>query len=212
MTKRFKFLSGAIGTILGSSLLLGLLFIVSCDNGGDDPEPEEYELPGVYTFKKAELTAGAEDIAEALGFPVALIPTDITTAMADGLLAEAPCTDPENGAVELKADYKLFFTCIGEENEDQAGTWDINSDTTQLDLNLSVSTGNLQLPIKNLEINESTNVISGDITNFPITKTLLAGFLSSLPEEQQIAILSQIADDITILVDVYIEFQKVTTS
>jgi hypothetical protein len=205
----FKFFNTAVRTILGSVLLIGLFFVVSCDNGNDEPEPELYELPGVYTFKKAELTSGADAIATALGLPAALIPTNITDAMASGLLAEAPCKDTDNGAVELKENKELFFACVGEENEEKAGTWSINSDTTQLNLNLSVSTGDLQLPIEELTINESTDVIAGSINNFPITKSLLAGFLAALPEEQRNAILAQLADDIVILVGVDIEFQKV---
>ncbi len=211
MTKKFKFLSGTVRAILGSSLLLGILFIMSCDNGGgDDPEPELYQLPGVYTFKKATLTKGKEEIASTLGFPVELIPSDITDQMAGGLLAEAPCTDPENGAVELKANFDLYFTCIGETNEDKAGVWSVNSDTTVLNLNLSVAAGDLPLKIENLVINESTDVISGSIKNFPITKTLLAGFLVGVPGGD--VILAGIDDAVTILVDVDIEFQKEVTS
>lgn len=203
-------LNKTIGMLLSTSLLFGLLFISACNND-DDNEPEEYELAGTYTFKKAELVDGKEEIADALGFPAALIPTDITAQMAGGLLAEAPCTNPNNGAVELKANLELFFTCIGESNEEKTGTWSVNSDRTELNLNLAVAAGNLQLKIDDLTINEATNVIGGTITNFPITKPLLAGFLSALPEENRNAILAGIEDDIVIPITVDIEFQKVVS-
>ena len=210
MLKEFKFLNGPFRALLASTMILGLVFVMSCDNGDDgDPKPELYEIPGIYTFKKAILTDGKEEIAQVLGIGAALIPSDITDAMASGLLAEAPCKDPENGAVELKENKELFFTCIGETNEEKSGTWNINADTTVLDLNLSVEAGDLQLKIEELEIDEVNDVISGSINNFPITKTLLAGFLAALPEEQRNAILANIPDETTILVDVDIEFQKV---
>ena len=91
MTKKFKFLNGAIRAVLGSSLLLGFLFMVSCDNGGDDPEPELYPLPGVYVFNEAilqtEITLPFEIIP---GTPL-VIPAgrDITDEMESGLLEEA---------------------------------------------------------------------------------------------------------------------------
>ncbi len=201
-----KFLS----LLLGVSLLGGILFFASCDNN-DEPEPEEYDLSGIYTFKKAELVEGKEAIATALGNPALafIIPTDITNEMAGGLLAEAPCDNKDNGAVDLKANFELFFTCIGESNELKSGTWSVNSDRTELNLNLSVAAGNLQLKISELTINETTNVIGGTIINFPVTKNLLAGFLSDLPEEQRDAILAGIDDDVVVLITVDIEFQKV---
>ena len=216
MTKKFKFLNGTIRAVLGSSLLLVLLFIVSCDKGGDDPEPEPYPLPGVYTFHKAvlqtEITMPFEIVP---GVPI-VIPAgrDITDEMAGGLLEEAPCDNPENGAVELKANNELFFTCIGESNELKAGTWDVNSDRTELTLVLSVAIGTLNLKIEDFTIDESNDIIGGTIGGFPITKTLLAGFMSGygLTEQQITAILAGIDDNWTVLVDVDIEFQKEVTS
>ena len=207
MTKTIELLKKTTGTLVAVVFVMGLLFVVSCDSDSDDPGPELYDLSGFYTFKKAVLTAGKEDIADVLNLPATLIPSDITVPMSDGLLAEAPCDDSENGAVELKSDKKLFFSCLGEENEAQAGTWTVNSDTTELTLNLSVSTGNLSLEITELYINETTDVIGGNISNFPITKTLLAGFLAGVPGGD--VILASIDDNVTILVDVEIEFQKV---
>ena len=205
MTTNFKYLKRLVSTLLTSSLLLALIFIVSCDNGDDEPEPELYDLSGIYTFANAEL----QSELSIPGLPVTLpVGYDITDAMSDGLLAEAPCDDPENGAVELRDTNELFFTCIGESNELKSGTWAVNSDTTELDLNLAVSSGDLPLEISDLEINESANTIGGTIANFPITKTLIAGFLSSYPQETQDLILAGIAEDYVQLITVDIVFQK----
>lgn len=213
MKYELRSFKNVIRTMFLGSCMLGVVFTMSCDNGDDEPEPELYDLSGLYIFNEAVLTDGKVEIATALGNPqlAALIPDDITDEMAGGLLAEAPCDNPANGAVELKSNLELFFACLGETNEAKSGTWSVNNDTTELNLNLAVSSGNLQLKISNLVINELTDVIGGSIVNFPITKSLLAGFLVALvPDETtRNGILQGIADDITILVDVDIEFKKV---
>lgn len=211
MTKIINDLKKTFWVLFTSSLVLGMVFLMSCDDGNDEPEPELYDLSGKYIFESAELTSGAQGIADAIGIPVGLIPTDITDAMAGGLLAEAPCDDPENGAVELRSDKKLFFTCIGETNELSAGVWDVNGDTTVLTLSLSVPQP-LDLVISNLVIDETNDIIGGAIANFPINKTLLTGFLADLPEEQRNAILAGIEEDFVTLITVEIAFKKVADS
>ncbi len=212
MEKRARLFNRVIKGVFGSSLLLGLLFIVSCDDGGD-PEPEPYKLPGIYTFNKAILQTAITMPFELIpGVPITISEgTDITSQMEEGLLAEAPCDDPANGAVELKESYELYFTCIGESNNAKTGTWSINSDTTQLTMVLSVAVGTLNLKIEDLEIDETNDIISGSIANFPINKTLLAGFMSGygLSEEDIANILATVDDSWTVLVDVDIEFEKV---
>jgi hypothetical protein len=204
MTKSFKFINSAIGVLLGSALLFGLMFLSACDNDSD-PEPEEYEISGTYTFKEAILQTALTIPGVGITLPVG---TPITNQMKDGLLAEAPCDDPDNGAVELKPNFELFFACVGENNELKTGTWSINSDTTELNLNLSVSSGNLQLKISNLTIDENNDVIGGTISNCPITKNLIAGFLAAFPEQKD-AILAGIADDYVTLINVDVKFEKV---
>jgi hypothetical protein len=212
MTKTFELLKRATATLVSTAFMLGLLFVVSCDDGGDDPEPELYDLSGVYTFNKAilktEITMPFELVP---GFPIKVpANTDITDEMAGGLLEEAPCDNPENGAVELKANNQLFFTCIGEDNAEQAGTWEVNSDSTELTLILSVAVGTLNLKIQELDIDETNDIIGGTIGNFPITKTLLAGFMAGfgLTEQQIEATLAGVDDNWVALVDVEIEFKK----
>ena len=215
MTKFISDVKRVFLSLLTLSLLIGMVFLISCDDGGEDedPQPELYDLSGIYTFKKATFVSGKEAVAQEIGLPAALIPTDITDEMAGGLLAEAPCKDLENGAVELKSDKKLFFTCIGETNEDQAGTWDINSDRTNLDLNLSIQAGALQIKLQELTIDETNDVIGGSIINFPLTPDLVAGFF---PEPDGVNLTQEMIDAIianlpaAIPIDVDIEFQKIT--
>lgn len=191
--------------LFGAVLIAGMAFFVGCSDDGDDPTPELYPIPGTYVFNEAIL----QTAIEIPGVPIPISKgTDITDQMAGGLLAEAPCDDPNNGGVELKESKELYFTCIGEDNEAKAGTWSINGDTTQLNLNLAVAAGDLQLKIEDLVIDEVNDLISGSITNFPITKTLIAGFLAGIPGGD--AILAGLDDDYTVLVDVDIEFKKVS--
>ncbi len=203
MINKFKFLKEAFHVLSGSALIIGLLFMVSCDNSSDTPpEPDLYPLPGIYTFSEAILQTTFN--IPGIGIPITA-PKDITDEMAGGLLANANCVDPTNGAVELKSDFTLFFTCLTESTETQAGTWAVNSDTTKLTLSLSVPAP-LSLVIEDFTINETTDVIGGTIRNFPITKELLAGFLAGVPGAD--AILAGIADTYVQLVDVDIKFQK----
>lgn len=188
----------------GLSFVLSLVFMMSCSSGDENPQPDLYEIPGVYTFKKAVLQTTVT---------IAGIPfnkgKEITDEMAKGLLAEAPCDDPNNGAVELKSDMKLFFSCLNETNEEQAGTWSVNGDTTSLSLNLASPPlpSALQLKLSNVEIDKTNDVISGNILNFPLTPDLIAGFLpSSLTQAQIDAIISQLPP--ATMVDVDIEFEK----
>ena len=206
MTKRTNFLIAFIRTLFMSTFIIALLFTMSCDDNGDDPPPELYEISGVYTFKKATL----QTTLTIPGFPFPIpAGTIITDQLSNGLLAEAPCDDKSNGAIELKSNNELFFTCIGESNEAKGGTWAVNSDTTELSLNLASPPlpGPLQLKLEGLEIDESNDVMGGSVSNFPINKALLGGFL---PESQRDPILAGIDDNFVILVDIDIEFQKVT--
>ena len=204
MTRKFKFLKRTFGAFFASALIAGLVFTMSCDNGSDDPEPELYSLTGIYTFHEAILQTTITIPGTIITVPAG---TDITDQMAGGLLANANCATPSNGAVDLKADFKLFFTCLTESTETQAGTWAVNGDTTQLTLSLSVPAP-LALKIEDLEIDEVNDIIGGTIKNFPITKDLLAGFLAGVPGGD--TILAGIDDDYVQLVNVDIKFKKVS--
>ncbi len=211
MNKIIKFLKVASRSIFASTCIIALFFAMSCDTDSD-PEPELYDLSGVYTFKEATLQT---KVTINIGVLPITVPAgrDITAEMAGGLLAEAPCEDSNNGAIELKENHELFFACIGEDVELKAGTWSFDNDAAELDLNLSVSTGNLQLKLEALEIDEVNDVIGGSIVSFPLTPDLMLGFLpASYTEgksEAELEVLKALFDAVT-QVDVDIEFQKVT--
>ena len=214
MTERMKNLNRVLRSVIASSLVLAVLFVMSCDSGNDDPpEPELYDLSGVYTFKEATLQS---EITINIGqFPIT-VPAgrDITEEMSGGLLAEAPCKDPENGAVELKATNELFFACVGESNEAQAGSWSVNDDRTELTLSLASPPLPAALPLKieNLDINENTDVIGGSIIKFPLTPDLMLGFLPAPltdgKTQEELDALKLLFDPVT-QVDVFIAFQKI---
>ncbi len=189
MTHQSKDYTATFRRILGVILILSIGFVFSCDDGDDDPEPEGYELPGIYTFKEAILQTPivlSPDITIPAGF-------NLTSQMAGALLATANCVTTANGAVELKSDYKLFFVCLNESTAPtQAGVWSVNTDTTKLSLDMAkppLPTA-ISLDINDLTIDEVNNVIGGRISNFPITSDLYPG----LPAP--------------VLVDVDIKFQK----
>lgn len=208
--RKFKFLMGTVRNLLGGLLLFSILFVVSCDNGGDDPEPELYDFKGVYTFKSAILQSelaipGFDLFSYKAG-------DDITSLMKGGLLAEAPCKDADNGAVELKEADKLFFVCIGEDDEKDAGSWSATSDQTKLTLTVNTPAGVLPMAIEELEIDRNNDVIGGTIKQFPITAELLSGFLTPQPPILTQQMIDGILAGITnpIFVDLDIEFQKVS--
>jgi hypothetical protein len=212
MTKIINDLKKTFWVLFTSSLVLGMIFLVSCDDGNDEPEPELYDLSGYYTFKNATLqTAVTINIGIPINVPAG---KDITNEMAGGLLAEAPCDDPAKGAVELKANNELFFACVGENNEAKAGTWSANADQTELNLNLASPPlpTPLQMKIEELVINESTDVIGGSIIQFPLTPDLMLGFLPANMTDgktpAELELLKALFPEVT-QVDVDIEFQKV---
>ncbi|MCK5278601.1 MAG: hypothetical protein KAK04_08685, partial [Cyclobacteriaceae bacterium] len=177
MNKRIKFIKGTFRTLFASTFIIALLFAMSCDNSSDEPEPET--LAGTYVFNKAVLqTSLSLDLG--LGFPIPIAAgRDITNELEGALLEAAPCTDPKNGAVDLRDTKVLYFTCINESGitPTQAGVWSENSDLTELNLNLASPPlpDVIQLSLKNLVV--TGDIISGSITSFPLTPELMAGFL-----------------------------------
>ena len=214
MTVRKKRFNRVLHSVFASFLVLAVLFVVSCDNGSDDPpEPELYDLSGVYTFKEAKLQT---EVTINIGVLPITVPAgrDITEELSSGLLATAPCKDPENGAVELKASFELFFACIGESNGAKAGSWSVDDDRTELTLSLASPPlpAALALKIENLDINETTDVIGGSIIKFPLTPDLMLGFLpASMTDgktQEELDALKLLFDPVT-QVDVFISFQKI---
>jgi len=206
MTQNSDVFKATFRRILGAVLILSLGFVFSCDNGGDDPEPETWTWPGVYTFNKAIL----QTAFTVPGTPITLPKgTDITDQMAGGLLANAPCTNPANGAVELKSNNKLFFHCLTETNELDAGTWEYKESTKALDLNLAAPPlpAALQLKVQEVVTDLDTKIVAGAIKSFPLTKDLVAGMIP-VGTPGRDAIIAGIPNDYVELIDVDIEFLK----
>lgn len=208
MNEIMQYLKVPFRFLFSTAFIFALLFAVSCDEG-EEEEPVQQTLAGTYVFNKATLqTSLSLDLG--LPFPVPISAgKDITSELAAGLLEEAPCGDIANGAIELSNSNKLYFTCINEENftPTQAGVWSENSDLTEL--NLSLASPPLPSPIQ-LSLNPlvvNGDLISGTITDFPLTPDLMAGFMTGLVDPS--AIPDLIANLETQLVNIDIEFKKV---
>jgi len=207
MTHQSNVFVATFRRILGVVLVLSLGLAISCDNGSSDPKPETWTWPGIYTFNKAIL----QTAFTVPGTPITLPKgTDITEQMAGGLLANAPCDNPVNGSVELKSNNKLFFHCLTETNELDAGTWEYKEATKALDLNMASPPlpAALQLKIQDVTTDLDTDIVAGSIISFPLTKDLVAGMIP-VGTPGRDAIIAGIADDYVELIDVDIEFMKI---
>jgi hypothetical protein len=81
------------------------------------------------------------------------------------LLGAAPCEDSTNAAIGFREDGKSFYICLGEVNESQMGTWNINKNRDVLTLYIS-NPMTFGLEISDLDLTET--VISGTVENFPL--------------------------------------------
>jgi hypothetical protein len=149
--------------ILISVLILIPLFTVSCDKDDDnDVDP----IVGKYTFESAEFNDSVDVKVE--GVYMSFVPgSDASLFVRNGILKAAPCDNMENAAVDLKADGKTLYICLGETNEEQMGTWVMNSDRTVLTFNIS-NPQSLLLIISGLEITETQ--FNGTVENFPVPR------------------------------------------
>ena len=149
---------------MGPLLAASIIVLTSCEkNKGEDVDP----IVGVYTFSSATLNDTVHmkvpqigDITLPPGFNAELFVTE-------GLLSAAPCDNSDSAAVEIKSDGKTFYTCLGEDNEAQMGTWMINVERTVLTLNIS-NPNPFSLTVSNLNITPSS--FSGTVENFPMPK------------------------------------------
>jgi hypothetical protein len=207
MTQKSDVFKATFRRILGVVLILSIGFVFSCDNGDEEPDPETWTWPGVYTFNKAILQTTFTVPGTPLTLPAG---TDITDQMAGGLLANAPCTNPENGAVELMSNNKLFFHCLTETNELDAGTWEYDETDNALDLNMASPPlpAALQLKIQDVTTDIDTKIVAGSIMSFPLTKDLVAGMIP-VGTPGRDTIIAGIPDDYVSLINVDIEFLKV---
>lgn len=172
MTNKLEFLKRIVTATLLVGLSLSIAFVFYSCNGDDEPaEPET--LVGKYQMQKVVLNEDYK-IGEITIIPAG---TDITQLAAEGILASAPCNNPANAAVDLRDTGELFLVCIGESDEQKAGTWTENSSLTTLSLNLSSPPfpQNLQLSVTN--ITRSTDSIVGDINSLVLPADAITDLL-----------------------------------
>jgi hypothetical protein len=118
----------SLGLILAALVLL----LVSCDKKDEEVD----ELVGTYVFASATFNDTVYIIIQ--DNEVEFLPgSDAADFVGPGLLASAPCTDPQNAAIELNSDGKANYACLNETNKEQMGVWSINGDRTILTLTLS---------------------------------------------------------------------------
>lgn len=146
--------------------LFFLFAVLACseDDGGDTPDVDP--LVGTYTFKSATFVNGV--VITLNGQETTFPPnSDATAFVSGGLLGAAPCDDPANAALELRENGQGFFVCQGENNEVQAGTWEVNEARTQITL-LITNPAPVTILIENFEL--ENNILSGRISNFPLVR------------------------------------------
>jgi len=142
-------------------ILVPMAFMIfSCEEKQDEIDP----LIGTYEFTSATFNDNVTIIIQQMDvtFPQG---SDATAFISPGLLGAAPCDNPENAVIELKDDGKIYYVCLTEENQEQMGTWSINSDRTTLTLNIS-NPQTFSLTVSDLDI--KTNSFAGTVENFPL--------------------------------------------
>jgi hypothetical protein len=148
--------------ISGLFIAVFALLLVTCEKKKDE---EVDQLVGVYTFTSATFNDTVRLKVPVFGDILLLPGTDASQFVSEGLLGAAPCDNSDSAAVELKSDGKTYYACLGETNESQMGTWQINVDRTVLQLNIS-NPNNFQLTVSDLTI--TANDFSGTVENFPL--------------------------------------------
>lgn len=148
--------------ILGSFAVILAFLLISCEEKKDEPDP----LVGTYTFSSATFNDTVVVVIQENDFQFQP-GSSAAEFVSNGLLGAAPCDNAQNAAVELREDGTGYMVCLNEENEEQMGTWFINSDRTILTLNIS-NPMPFALTISNLNITE--NAFSGTVENFPLPK------------------------------------------
>lgn len=161
--------------ISGLFVAILALMLVTCEKKKDE---EVDPLVGTYSFTSATFN---ETVSMKTPLGNVQFPPDFDASffISDGLLGAAPCDNSDSAAVEIKSDGKIFYACRGEENEEQMGTWLINTDRTILTLNIS-NPQPFSLTISDLII--SVNSFSGTVENFPLPKDSEYELGEDLPE------------------------------
>jgi len=155
-------------------IALFALLLVTCEKKKDE---EVDPLVGTYEFSSATLNDTVR--LKLQGLDITIMPgTPADLFVSEGLLGAAPCDDSTNAAVELKSDGKIFYTCLGETDEAQMGTWLINAERTILQLNISNPQA-FQLTVSELTITATS--FAGTVENFPLPLDASIGLGEDLP-------------------------------
>lgn len=138
------------------------------DNNNTTPPTFEEKLVGKYVFTSGTfinpvtmynvLAAG-----DTVTFPAG---ADATLIVASVLLGDSPCANPANTAIEMKDDFSLFYNCMGENTEEQMGTWAADADNKSIALNVSSDLGPIAIPITTVEVDD--NGMTGNIMGLPV--------------------------------------------
>jgi hypothetical protein len=155
MRERKFYISGLFIAVLA-------LLLVTCEKKKDE---EVDPLVGTYTFTSGTFNDTVRMKVPVIGDITIMPGRNASLLISEGLLGAAPCDDSTNAAVELKSDGKTYYACLNETNEEQMGTWLINTDRTILTLNIS-NPQPFSLTITGLQI--TTNSFSGTVENFPL--------------------------------------------
>jgi hypothetical protein len=159
----------------GLFLAVCAMLLATCEKkDGEEVDP----LVGTYTFTSATLNDTVKMKVPVYGDIILLPGTDASLFVSEGLLGAAPCDDSTNAAVELKNDGKTYYACLNEDNEEQMGTWLINTERTELILNIS-NPQPFSLNLSNLNITPSK--FSGTVENFPLPVDASLELGASLP-------------------------------
>ncbi|MBL7113135.1 MAG: hypothetical protein ISS19_14460 [Bacteroidales bacterium] len=146
--------------ILLSVLCLIPVFTISCDN---DENGDEDPLVGKYTFTSATFNDTVNVKVDGI-YKQFLPDSAASQFVRNGILKAAPCDNIANAAVDLRSNGQNYYICLGETNEEQMGTWVINSERTILTFNIS-NPQSLALIIADLVISETQ--FDGTVENFP---------------------------------------------
>ncbi len=178
----------------------------SNDNGGDEGPAS---LAGKYKFKKATLISEVtvEDQTDGSSATITLpVGTDVTDMVVGGLVGALQCDNNNDGAIDLRSDFKLFAFCDGENKDPMpGGTWSENTTRTELTLNLAPPLVPVAVSIVEKNIVVAGNDLSGDVTGMP-----MSGFYMETYMPSSITVPEGFKFPAALLMDVKIEYTKIS--
>lgn len=179
----------------------------NCGSDGNDGDEGPASLAGKYIFTKVVLTSDLtiEDQTDGSDSTIVLkAGFDVTDMAVSGLVGAVQCSNMNNGAIDLRSDYKLYAFCNGEGVEPmEGGTWSENSTRTELTLNLAPPLVPFPIPIKETDIVVSGKQVSGKVVGMPMSAQLLQ---DHLPAEM---IPEGFVFPVIVLMDVQIDYTRI---